>query len=196
MNTAVNQRPDRIVVVDDDARIRDLLRRYLTQEGFEVLLAEDAKALNRLLTRETVHLIVLDSLPRRERIVTERGADSRHLVGRHGRADAAAADEDPAPAFPRRDGLSHASGEIRIIGGLRVEGPQVGHLVLRREQHRHDLLLHRESGVIASDRDLHRSAFARFTTFATLNPSSSSAFSPGAEAPYLSTLTESPRSPT
>ena len=53
-------RPDRIVVVDDDARIRDLLRRYLTQEGFEVLLAEDAKALNRLLTRETVHLIVLD----------------------------------------------------------------------------------------------------------------------------------------
>ena len=55
-----NQRPDRVVVVDDDARIRDLLRRYLTQEGFEVLLAEDAKALNRLLTRETVHLIVLD----------------------------------------------------------------------------------------------------------------------------------------
>jgi two-component system phosphate regulon response regulator OmpR len=46
--------------VDDDARIRDLLRRYLTQEGFEVLLAEDAKALNRLLMRETVNLIVLD----------------------------------------------------------------------------------------------------------------------------------------
>src|SRR6187549_3733292 len=60
MNTAANARPDRIVVVDDDARIRDLLRRYLTQEGFEVLLAEDSKALNRLLTRETVHLIVLD----------------------------------------------------------------------------------------------------------------------------------------
>ncbi|HZV91591.1 MAG TPA: response regulator, partial [Caldimonas sp.] len=60
MNTTANARPDRIVVVDDDARIRDLLRRYLTQEGFEVLLAEDAKALNRLLTRETVHLIVLD----------------------------------------------------------------------------------------------------------------------------------------
>jgi two-component system phosphate regulon response regulator OmpR len=40
-------RQDRIVVVDDDARIRDLLRRYLTQEGFDVLLAEDAKALAR-----------------------------------------------------------------------------------------------------------------------------------------------------
>ena len=29
-------RPDKILVVDDDARIRDLLRRYLTQEGLEV----------------------------------------------------------------------------------------------------------------------------------------------------------------
>ena len=32
MNAPTNARPDRIVVVDDDARIRDLLRRYLTQE--------------------------------------------------------------------------------------------------------------------------------------------------------------------
>ncbi|HQY07333.1 MAG: two-component system response regulator OmpR [Burkholderiales bacterium] len=60
MTTANAQRTDRIAVVDDDARIRDLLRRYLTQEGFEVLLAEDSKALNRILTRETVDLIVLD----------------------------------------------------------------------------------------------------------------------------------------
>ena len=60
MSTPANQRPDRVVVVDDDARIRDLLRRYLTQEGFEVLLAEDAKSLNRVLTRDTVDIIVLD----------------------------------------------------------------------------------------------------------------------------------------
>ena len=53
-------RPNRVLVVDDDARIRDLLRRYLAQEGFEVLLAEDSKALNKQLTRETVDLIVLD----------------------------------------------------------------------------------------------------------------------------------------
>jgi two-component system OmpR family response regulator len=37
-----------------------LLRRYLTQEGFEVLLAEDSKTLNRVLTRDTIDLIVLD----------------------------------------------------------------------------------------------------------------------------------------
>ena len=60
MTSPVHARPDRIVVVDDDARIRDLLRRYLSQEGFDVLLAEDGKALNRLLTRENVDLIVLD----------------------------------------------------------------------------------------------------------------------------------------
>ncbi len=53
-------RNDKILVVDDDARIRDLLRRYLTQEGFEVILAEDGKALNRLMLRETADLIVLD----------------------------------------------------------------------------------------------------------------------------------------
>ena len=56
-NTA---RPNKILVVDDDVRIRDLLRRYLMQEGFEVMLAEDGKALNRVLQREAVDLIVLD----------------------------------------------------------------------------------------------------------------------------------------
>ena len=56
----VGSRPDKILIVDDDARIRDLLRRYLTQEGLEVILAEDGKALNRILLRETVDLIVLD----------------------------------------------------------------------------------------------------------------------------------------
>ena len=59
MNSA-SPRPDRLLVVDDDARIRDLLRRYLSQEGFEVLLAEDAKAMGRVMQRETVDLIVLD----------------------------------------------------------------------------------------------------------------------------------------
>ena len=55
-----HKRPDRILVVDDDDRLRDLLRRYLTQEGFDVLLAEDGKGLTRLMLRESVNLIVLD----------------------------------------------------------------------------------------------------------------------------------------
>jgi two-component system phosphate regulon response regulator OmpR len=53
-------RPNKILVVDDDARIRDLLRRYLTQEGFEVIQAEDGKSMNRMMQRETADLIVLD----------------------------------------------------------------------------------------------------------------------------------------
>jgi two-component system phosphate regulon response regulator OmpR len=51
---------DKVVIVDDDARIRDLLRRFLSQEGFDVLLAEDGRALDRILLRETVDLMVLD----------------------------------------------------------------------------------------------------------------------------------------
>jgi two-component system phosphate regulon response regulator OmpR len=58
--TQTATRTDKILVVDDDARIRDLLRRYLTQEGFEVILAEDGKALNRIMLRDTADLIVLD----------------------------------------------------------------------------------------------------------------------------------------
>ena len=53
-------RLDKIVIVDDDTRIRDLLRRFLSQEGFDVLLAEDGRALDRILLRETIDLMVLD----------------------------------------------------------------------------------------------------------------------------------------
>ncbi|MBP8146096.1 MAG: response regulator, partial [Inhella sp.] len=56
----LGNRVQRIAIVDDDARIRDLLRRYFSQEGFDVLLAEDGHGLNRLMSRETLDLIVLD----------------------------------------------------------------------------------------------------------------------------------------
>lgn len=96
-NTA--PRPNKILVVDDDTRIRDLLRRYLSQEGFDILLAEDGKALTRIMQRETVDLIVLDlmmpgedglSICRRLRaesdvtpviMLTAKGADVDRIVG-------------------------------------------------------------------------------------------------------------------
>lgn len=53
-------RGDKLLIVDDDARIRDLLRRYLTQEGFEIVVAEDGKALRRMMLRDNFDLIVLD----------------------------------------------------------------------------------------------------------------------------------------
>ncbi|MGT2493035.1 hypothetical protein ACU4GD_27565 [Cupriavidus basilensis] len=38
----------KILVVDDDPRLRDLLRRYLGEQGFTVLVAENATAMNKL----------------------------------------------------------------------------------------------------------------------------------------------------
>jgi two-component system phosphate regulon response regulator OmpR len=54
------ERKQRILVVDDDSRLRDLLRRYLTEQGFEVLVAEDAVRMSRLTQRERFDLLVLD----------------------------------------------------------------------------------------------------------------------------------------
>jgi len=49
-----------ILVVDDDPRLRDLLRRYLTEQGFHVFAAEDAVSMDRLRAVERLDLIVLD----------------------------------------------------------------------------------------------------------------------------------------
>ena len=50
----------RILVVDDDLRLRDLLKRYLTEQGFAVDTVPDGAALDRALTRSRYDLLVLD----------------------------------------------------------------------------------------------------------------------------------------
>jgi two-component system, OmpR family, phosphate regulon response regulator OmpR len=50
----------KILVLDDDARLRDLLRRYLGEQGFAVQVADSAARLRDLLARERFDLIVLD----------------------------------------------------------------------------------------------------------------------------------------
>jgi two-component system OmpR family response regulator/two-component system phosphate regulon response regulator OmpR len=53
--------PDRkILVVDDDQRLRDLLQRYLGEQGFQVRTAEHAAAMDKWLARESFDLLVLD----------------------------------------------------------------------------------------------------------------------------------------
>jgi two-component system phosphate regulon response regulator OmpR len=52
--------PSKILIVDDDQRLRDLLRRYLAEQGFNVFLAENGPAMNKLWTRERFDLLVLD----------------------------------------------------------------------------------------------------------------------------------------
>ncbi|MEN9315380.1 MAG: DNA-binding response regulator [Pseudomonadota bacterium] len=49
-----------LLLVDDDPKLRELLRRYLTENQFEISEAQDAVAMNRLLQRHAFDLIVLD----------------------------------------------------------------------------------------------------------------------------------------
>lgn len=56
----MNETAERILIVDDDVRLRALLERYLTEQGFQVRAVADSEQMNRLLTRETFHLMVLD----------------------------------------------------------------------------------------------------------------------------------------
>jgi two-component system phosphate regulon response regulator OmpR len=50
----------KILIVDDDRRLRDLLRRYLTQQGFIALSAQDGRDMNKIMQREHFDLLVLD----------------------------------------------------------------------------------------------------------------------------------------
>ncbi|MBE1276044.1 MULTISPECIES: two-component system response regulator OmpR [Enterovibrio] len=50
----------KILVVDDDMRLRALLERYLSEQGFQVRSVANAEQMDRLLSRENFHLMVLD----------------------------------------------------------------------------------------------------------------------------------------
>jgi two-component system, OmpR family, phosphate regulon response regulator OmpR len=89
----------KILVVDDDLRLRDLLNRYLSENQFEVALASDAPSMNRVLQKSAFDLIVLDlmmpgedglSIVRRLRgardqtpiiMLTAKGEDIDRIVG-------------------------------------------------------------------------------------------------------------------
>ena len=89
---AAKSGPTKILVVDDDVRLRDLLTRYLGEQGFQVAALADARDLDRKLQRDPPHLVVLDlmlpgedglSVCRRLRGAGEIGAD--HHADRQGR---------------------------------------------------------------------------------------------------------------
>ncbi|HUX25610.1 MAG TPA: two-component system response regulator OmpR [Burkholderiales bacterium] len=105
----------KILVVDDDLRLRDLLKRYLSEQGFGVQVAQDAATMDKLLARERFDLIVLDlmmpgedglSVCRRLRgakeaipiiMLTAKGDDVDRIVGLEMGAD----DYLPKPFNPR-----------------------------------------------------------------------------------------------
>src|SRR5574340_165798 len=50
----------RILIIDDDARLRELLLRYLTEQGFAAKAVADGSALDKALALNRYHLLVLD----------------------------------------------------------------------------------------------------------------------------------------
>ena len=105
----------RILVVDDDLRLRDLLTRYLCEQGFEVRAVPDAGGMDKHLARERYDCIVLDlmlpgedglAICRRLRaanagpaivMLTAKGDDVDRIVGLEMGAD----DYLPKPFNPR-----------------------------------------------------------------------------------------------
>ena len=88
-----------LLVVDDDARLRDLLQRYLTDNGFTVETLPDGRDLERWLTRQRPALLIMD--------VMMPGEDGLAIVRR------LRAQQDPIPVLM----LTARGDEIdRIIG--------------------------------------------------------------------------------
>jgi two-component system OmpR family response regulator/two-component system phosphate regulon response regulator OmpR len=105
----------KILVIDDDARLRELLVRYLTEQGFQVQALPDARDLDKKLQRDPPHLLVLDlmlpgedglAICRRLRgsgetvpviMLTAKGEDIDRIVGLEMGAD----DYLPKPFNPR-----------------------------------------------------------------------------------------------
>src|SRR6478736_3191936 len=114
-DTPMTEPKTRILVVDDDLRLRDLLQRYLSEQGFGVHTVSDAQGMDKLLSRERVDLLVLDlmlpgedglSICRRLRggkntvpiiMLTAKGEDVDRIVGLEMGAD----DYLPKPFNPR-----------------------------------------------------------------------------------------------
>ena len=111
----MNDQQHKILVVDDDLRLRDLLKRYLSEQGFIVKAVENAAAMDKILAHERFALMVLDlmlpgedglSICRRIRgssnempiiMLTSKGDDIDRIVGLEMGAD----DYMPKPFNPR-----------------------------------------------------------------------------------------------
>ena len=111
----MSEQVEKILVVDDDARLRGLLQRFLEEQGYAVKAVADADQMDRALSREIYSLMVLDlmlpgedglSICRRLRdddnrlpiiMLTAKGDDAERIEG----LDAGADDYLPKPFNPK-----------------------------------------------------------------------------------------------
>ena len=140
----MNQRQHRLLVVDDDSRLRDLLIRYLGEQGFDVKGVADAAQMERARTREHFDLIVLDLMPpgedglsicRRLRgtgdmtpivMLTAKGDEVDRIVGLEMGAD----DYLPKPFNPR-ELLARVHAVLRRQGSTPPGAPETGEETVR-----------------------------------------------------------------
>ncbi|HWV62288.1 MAG TPA: two-component system response regulator OmpR [Oxalicibacterium sp.] len=132
---STNSHQTKILVVDDDLRLRDLLRRYLSEQGFNVVTAENAQTMNKLWLRERYDLLVLDlmlpgedglSICRRLRgagdktpiiMLTAKGEDVDRIVGLE-----MGADDYLAKPFNPRELVARIGAVLRRIGPDELPG--------------------------------------------------------------------------
>jgi len=123
---------EKILIVDDDVRLRRLLERFLTEQGYRVRAVENTEQMDRLLARELYSLIVLDlMLPGEDGLsackrlrdqenktpiimLTAKGDEASRIIGLEQGAD----DYLPKPFNPREL-------VARIKAVLRRQTPQV-----------------------------------------------------------------------
>jgi len=71
-----------ILVVDDDPQIRSMIERYLTKEGFSVILAENGAAMDAALEEHPIDLVLLDLvLPDEDGLILARRIRDKSEIG-------------------------------------------------------------------------------------------------------------------
>jgi len=136
MQTAQRQK---VLVVDDDLRLRDLLKRYLTEQGFATDTVADSAAMDRQLQRVRYDLMVLDlmlpgedglAICRRLRagdvtipviMLTAKGDDVDRIVGLE-----MGADDYLAKPFNPRELVARINAVLRRQGPAPVPGAPAG----------------------------------------------------------------------
>ena len=147
---------NKVLVVDDDLRLRDLLQRYLTEQGFAVATVSDAPGMDKALARERHDLLVLDlmlpgedglTLARKLKarsqqpiiMLSARGEDVDRIVGLE-----VGADDYLAKPFNPRELVARLRAILRRTSGAASAGPaQPVHLA--------DVELHPESRSVTCD---------------------------------------------